>query len=378
MNVLLIRSNPVDPDPPVEKMADTLIEDGHNVTILCWDRSERYKLHKNKVRIGNNLINMYRIGIPGIFGGGVKNIKQLLHFQLVIMTFLIKKRKIIDIVHSFDFDTGLVTFLFCKLFNQRYIYHILDYYVDSHFLHGNIKKIIEKLEIKVINNAEAVIICTEQRKKQIYKALPKKTVIIHNTPIPIELSTEYSIKKGTCRLVYVGILSSGRFLKELLEYVKNHKNFELHIAGFGILEKHVKSMSKNCNNIYYYGKISYDQTLNLENQCDVMIAMYDPSINNHKFAAPNKFYESLFLGKPIIMAKHTGMSEIVLENELGCVVDYNFESLCKAFDYIMSIQANWPIIAKKSKKLYKNNYDWKIMKKRITELYDNLQRSSGK
>ena len=34
-----------------------------------------------------------------------------------------------------------------------------------------------------------------------------------------------------------------------------------------------------------------------------MTAIYDPNISNHYYAAPNKFYEALMLGKPLIMVK---------------------------------------------------------------------------
>ena len=40
--VVLIRSNPVSPDPPVEKMANALLGLGHSVHIIGWDRSSNY------------------------------------------------------------------------------------------------------------------------------------------------------------------------------------------------------------------------------------------------------------------------------------------------------------------------------------------------
>lgn len=43
-NVVLLRSNPVNPDPPVEKIADALLAKGYNVTIVAWDRDNDYKL----------------------------------------------------------------------------------------------------------------------------------------------------------------------------------------------------------------------------------------------------------------------------------------------------------------------------------------------
>ena len=49
--VVLIRSNPVAPDPPVEKMADALIQNGYSVIILAWDRSKNYKAKETLIRV---------------------------------------------------------------------------------------------------------------------------------------------------------------------------------------------------------------------------------------------------------------------------------------------------------------------------------------
>ena len=49
--VVLIRSNPVAPDPPVEKMADALIQNGYSVIILAWDRSKNYKAKETLISV---------------------------------------------------------------------------------------------------------------------------------------------------------------------------------------------------------------------------------------------------------------------------------------------------------------------------------------
>ena len=50
MRIVLIRATEVMPDPPVEKMANTLISHGHSVTILAWDRSNTYAEKEDRSR----------------------------------------------------------------------------------------------------------------------------------------------------------------------------------------------------------------------------------------------------------------------------------------------------------------------------------------
>ena len=121
------------------------------------------------------------------------------------------------------------------------------------------------------------------------------------------------------------------------------------------------------NNIFFYGRIQYGQTLYLEEQCDIMLAIYDPSVENHVFAAPNKFYEALFLGKPLIMVGGTGMSNIVSEYKLGATIDYSKEGFIDGLNKLKSVDFDRTSIV--AKELYNKYFSWKIMQERLIELY---------
>ena len=154
-----------------------------------------------------------------------------------------------------------------------------------------IKKQIEYIDHFIINKVDAVIICTEKRKEQIKGTNPKKLCIIHNTPPQIKV--DFGIKeinKDRVKVVYVGILSQNRFLKEMAECISTHSEYELHIGGFGEYETYFEQMALKFNNIKFYGKISYKEALTLENSCDLMVAIYNPKITNHFSANPNIFY----------------------------------------------------------------------------------------
>ena len=144
----------------------------------------------------------------------------------------------------------------------------------------------------------------------------------------------------------------------------------------GILEPEVKKYAEENDNIIFYGKLSYAETLSIENRCDILIAFYDPSVPNHKFAAPNKFYEALMLGKPLIMAENTGMSEVVKKNDIGSVVPYSSPE--KGFMELLERKADWEKMSEREKKLYDELYSWNTMSERLVKLYQDLKNSSGR
>ena len=155
------------------------------------------------------------------------------------------------------------------------------------------------------------------------------------------------------KIAYVGNLTTNRMIEDLLEIVINNPEWELHCGGAGVLEPIIKDASDKYNNIFFYGKMKYEDVIALEMNCDVVPAIYDPSLKNNTFAAPNKFYEAMSLGKPTIMVNNTGMDDVVQKEKLGIVINNNKEDLENALTQI-----------------YKNREEWKKERDRITNLYD--------
>ena len=118
--VILLRSNPVNPDPPVEKTALALLKAGYNVTIIGWDRDSDYKLKKDLIQISDYKAEVIRFGIKAQFSGGIrKNLFPLCHFLNRLRSWLIKNKSAYDIIHAFDFDTGFVASGYAKKFNKK-------------------------------------------------------------------------------------------------------------------------------------------------------------------------------------------------------------------------------------------------------------------
>lgn len=374
--VVLLRSNPVSPDPPVEKTADFLLSEGYQVTILAWDRSINKLVEEDTIQLTHGQAKIYRAYYKGQFSGGFKkNLKSLICFQKFLYTWLKKNRGNYDIIHAYDFDTALVASLIAKKYKKKFVYAILDYYVASHNLSGSaIGYIIKKLEDKTIGQADVTLICTEKRKEQIQDAKPQHLEIIHNTPIEAKTFDNANrvckSDSNRMKIVYVGIFGDGRLLRELSNVVTKRNDCELHIGGFGAgMEDYFEELSHTNDNIFYYGRLKYQDTLQLERECDVMTAIYDPVVPNHKFAAPNKFYESLMLGKPIIMVENTGFDDIIKNERIGELIQYNEESLDSALSELMSKKSEWGGMSANARRLYKEFYSWDIMQQRLKKVY---------
>ncbi len=371
--VCILRSNPVRPDSRVEKEALALVCAGYSVEIVCWDRDSNHKAVEGFLEFGERRIPITRIGYKASFGEGLKNIVPYLKFQFSLRSWIRHHKDNIDILHACDFDTAFFTYKLAIQKNIKFVFDIFD------FLGSDRKtckqRFLVSLQYGIINKSDAVIICTEERKKQISGSEPKRLVVVHNTPaeqqMP-EILHNFPRNNDKIRVCYVGILQDGRLLREIGNYFSKQPEIELHIGGFGILEDYFKELSNKYDNIKFYGRMQYANTLELEYNCDIMLAIYDPEISNHKFAAPNKFYESLFLGKPVIMVKNTGMSEVVKDNNIGVLIDYSEEGFKEGVEKLISEKADWTSMGERMKQLYRDKYSWTEMEKRLVELYAGL------
>ena len=102
--VALLRSNPVQPDPPVEKMADALLEMGMQVDILAWDRSQNNNCC-NTEQFPSGTAQVTRFGIPAVYGARWGTMCSLLRFEWSLWVWLVRNRKCYDMIHAFDLDT---------------------------------------------------------------------------------------------------------------------------------------------------------------------------------------------------------------------------------------------------------------------------------
>lgn len=217
----------------------------------------------------------------------------------------------------------------------------------------------------MINYSDLTIICSEQRKKQISSAKPKKVLVIHNSPnIHYEKKHIIKSKSKKIKIAYVGTLQPNRLLLEIADSISNTNDYEFHIGGFGIYESYLEELSKKNSNIFFYGPMDYSSVLSLENECDILFATYNPQIPNHRYSAPNKIYEAMALGKPLIVCNNTGIDEFVNRNGIGVSINYDGGEFIAAIKKITN-NLDLKLVNKKCKELYKNNYSWEVMEKKL-------------
>lgn len=369
MKILYIRTSNIYDDSRATKEICALAEKGYKIHVIGWNRDGKARECSEKVFSKYNGVVTVDFFDAHLGGGiGLKNINKL--FRWVWWTYKqIKRNSDVDVIHACNLDAALGILKYAKRKGIKIVYDIYDYYIDSHSIPGIVEKMIERLEIKIINSSETTIICTEERKEQIAKANPKKIIVIHNSP-NVEKINNVEKKYD---YAYCGALFGKRLIKEIFDCYPKNENLSFAIAGYGDYSELAKELNGSFEKFNYFGSISYEQVLSIENEARVISAIYEPTIRNHRLCAPNKFYEALALAKPVIVCRGTGIDKIIDDNKAGIVIDYDAEQFYEAVNYLINNPTKCEEMGTNARRLYENEYKWEIMEQRLINVYADIK-----
>lgn len=97
-------------------------------------------------------------------------------------------------------------------------------------------------------------------------------------------------------------------------------NYEFHVFGGPILEEFVDL--KSVSNCFFHGFFSNPEDLpQIYDSIDLLLCTYPLSIENVRYAEPNKLYECIYYEKPIIVSRGTFLEEKVNRLGIGFSID---------------------------------------------------------
>ncbi len=361
MKVLFLRSNPIDPYPRCEKAMNALAELGISVRAIGWDREGR-------ASITTPPPNVEWISIPCAYGKGFKSIYSHILWQLALIGRLLRERSTYTHIHAFDLDTIFPALAMKFFFQKQVVYDIADRYADR-FLIAIIKHFFWFLDRCALVASDVVIVSSEAAWERANRIVPGKAILIYNTP-PLITAFMPASHNSSFSLAFIGTLSKGKFLLEMADIVKRHCRWRFDIGGYGNLENSLRDALQSIPNIFFHGRLSYEETLMLYVRSDVLFILCDPMIPQYQNAAPNKIFEAMMLGKPILVARGTGMDALVEKTGCGIVLDYyNSAEVEKALIYLKQHPDVRRIMGERGRAAYEREYSWRAMEERLHTIY---------
>lgn len=293
-----------------------------------------------------------------------------------------------DIYHAHDLNTLYPAYKAAKLTHGKLIYDSHELYVErnkpktpSKFY----KFISIQFERYLIRKTDVVITvgeCIANHLKDLYN-IPLPFVIINAPSKKKEdikgknLRTELDIPNNLKLAIYCGGITFNRGLEKLIESLSLMPDVYLVLMGYGkpkYLEKlaNIASSNKVDNRFSFYGPVAPTEVTAYTASADLGIAPIENVCLSYYYCAPNKIFEYLIGGIPVVASNFPELEKVVVENEIGYTFDpENIESIADSVKKVFSDEKNYNRM-KENTKFAAEKYNWENESQKLLTLYKNL------
>jgi glycosyltransferase involved in cell wall biosynthesis len=208
-----------------------------------------------------------------------------------------------------------------------------------------------------------------------------KTVIVQNYPILNEFINDETVpyKDRFNVMVYVGGLSGIRGIREMIQAMTRlprDQQCKLLLAGHfdsSAVEDEVKRL-RGWEDVEFVGWKSRAEINLILGKSKMSLVVFHP-VPNHTEAQPNKLFEYMSAGIPVIASDFPLWREIVEGNRCGLLVDpLNPEAIAKAIQWLLEHPEEAEQMGRRGRQAVCERYNWDSEGKKLLALYEELLR----
>lgn len=238
-----------------------------------------------------------------------------------------------------------------------------------------ISKIANMFERLANLKLDATVVVT----KAIKDRFQEPVYLIQNFPQLEELNVAEPISESSerAKVFYVGRISKHRCIFEMMEAVeKVNEELDIRFLLAGDFDdpelRNAVEKTKGWKYTDYKGRINREELSEYAQSSFAGLVLFQP-IANHINAQPNKLFEYMAQGLPIIGSDFDLWREIVTDNHCGILVDPNNpKEISDAIKWMESHPEEAKQMGENGKKLVLNKYHWAIEEKKLLDLYRSI------
>ncbi len=241
-----------------------------------------------------------------------------------------------------DLDTLPANFLASKIFHRPLLY-------DSHEYFTEVPELVNRKRVQAVwlqierfifpKLKHAITVCDSIA--EIYRDKYQVPVsVVRNLPMQKkEDSVSRSYNLDSKVVLYQGALNYGRGLELLIEAIALSSNLECWIVGSGDLEDALKNKVREKgleNRIRFLGQVPLEALSSITRQAALGVSLEENIGLNYYFALPNKLFDYIQAGIPVLCSDLPEMTKIVSEWKVGWTLkDRSPENLAKQLESIL-------------------------------------------
>ena len=194
-------------------------------------------------------------------------------------------------------------------------------------------------------------------------------------PRPRRLHEALGLEEATRVVLYQGGFSRDRGIEELIEAIPSVPGAVLALLGYGVLEEQLRAAAAaSLGRVHVLPAVAPTELLAWVASADVVAMPIQPTTLNHRLTTPNKLFEAMAAGVPVVASDLPGMAPIVRETGCGLVCDPGDPAaIAAALREILSASpAELDAYRRRSRAAAHGTYNWETQVAILFEEYGRL------
>lgn len=153
-----------------------------------------------------------------------------------------------------------------------------------------------------------------------------------------DFRSHYGLSDDKTILLYVGILTKGRGIESSIKALEQIENLVFILLGDGDYKEDYQRMASNSkakDRIFFFGRVAHKDLIKYIAGGDIGLCYIQNISKSYYYALPNKLFEFIMAGLPVIGSSLPQIREIIEKYKIGIVADSeNVEDLITAIKYL--------------------------------------------
>ena len=241
-----------------------------------------------------------------------------------------------DVYHAMSYMGIPIGLDLARRAGGRVVYDARDIYVDANNLArlpGPLRRVLGRLERGWARRADAVVTVNRPYAEVMAARwdVPLPLVVMNCAyrrepvePPERRFHERLGLDASTAVVLYQGGFAPHRGIEQLIEAVGSVPGAVLVLLGYGPLEDRYRAMAADpalARTVHVLPAVPPADLLDWVAAADIVAIPIQPSTLNHRLTTPNKLFEAMAAGVPVVASDLPGMAGIVRETGCGLLVD---------------------------------------------------------
>ena len=291
-----------------------------------------------------------------------------------------------DLLVSNDLDTLLPNFLVSKLKKLQLVYDSHEYFTGVPEIQNRplVKWVWKRIEKSIFPHLKYVMTVSDSIARQYETEYRVNPLTVRNISRKADNIVPYSRKELSIKPDHLLIILQGTGIntdrggEELIDAVAGTENISLLVVGSGdmlnVLKNYVIT-NRISDRVKFFPKVPWNELMKYTKSADAGVCLDKDTNINYRFSLPNKLFDYIAAGIPVIASDLPEIRKIITENSCGIIIDRVVpELISDAFSKLIDNPVKLYEL-KRNALAAAEKLSWEIESKKVKELYEMVLRS---